>query len=116
MRAFRIYLNNEELCVAGIDGDCVLTAIVNYVTGHNGADMFLHVGGLRSSTREHVRWIEQKSLQVDDEIRVKIIDTASIDAPNKEYQADVARRLAERKRYVRRMAKELGWKIQTRTK
>jgi hypothetical protein len=70
MRAFKISLNGKKLCLAGIDRDGVLTAIVNSVTGNGREDLFLEVGGLVSKTDEHVKWINQKRLRVGDRIRV----------------------------------------------
>ena len=117
MRSFRIHLNGKKLCTAGIAGDdCVLTAIVNYVARRGRSEMFLHVGGLYGSTHQHVRWVRQKPLRVGDDIRVKVIDATSVDAAVEEYQTDPAMDLAAQKRYVLRMAKQLGWKIQTRAK
>jgi hypothetical protein len=116
MRAFKVHLNGKKLCTAGIGGDCVLSAIVNYVAGHGRAEMFLQVGGLDCSMQEHVRWVEQKPLRVGDEIRIKIIDVDSVDAVVEKHQTDPVKNLEVQKRYVRRMAKELGWKIQAQAK
>ncbi|HTW59383.1 MAG TPA: hypothetical protein VMD99_14725 [Terriglobales bacterium] len=114
MRAFTVHLNSKKLCVAGVGDDGVLTAIVNYVARQGASDMFLQVGGLHSSTGEHVRWIEQRPLRAGDEIRVRIVDVASVDAPKKKRRTNPAETLKAQKRYVREMAKKLGWKIQTR--
>jgi hypothetical protein len=51
MRAFEVSLNGKKLCLAGIGDDGVLTAIVDWVTGRDRADLFLEVGGLVSPTR-----------------------------------------------------------------
>jgi hypothetical protein len=116
MRAFKVHLNGKKLCLAGISDDCVLTAIVNYVAGRGGSDMFLQVGGLQSSVDKHLRWVEQKPLRINDEIRIEILDTDSVDEPTERYPVDPAKNLAHQKRYVRQMAKRFGWKIQTRAK
>ena len=111
MRAFEVHLNKKKLCVAGIGDDGVLSAIVNWVTGKNGADLFLETGGLISPTSEHVSWIHQRPLQIGDTIQVKIVETDSIDEPTERRQRDAAKDLRAKKDYVRTMAKQLGWKI-----
>jgi hypothetical protein len=112
MRAFEVFLNGKKLCVAGIGDDGVLSAIVNWVTGKNAADLFLHVGGLVSPIDEHVSWENQKHLRVGDRIEVKIIEASFVDKPKKKTRTDPAERLKAQKRYVREIAKQLGWKIQ----
>ena len=57
--------------------------------------------------------LEQKRLQVGDEVRVTIVETGSSDKPGRKRVIDPAETLKAKKNYVRRMAKELGWKIQT---
>jgi len=113
MRAFKVYLNGKKLCLAGIGDDGVLTAITNWVCGgpYKAADLFLEVGGLISPAQEHVSRIRQKPLHVGDEIRVKIVDTDSVDRPIKQYRADSAKDLRNQKAYVRAAAKQLGWTI-----
>jgi hypothetical protein len=116
MRAFEVSLNGKKLCLAGIGDDGVLTTIVNWVTGEGIADLFLEVGGLVSFADEHVSWIKQKPLQVGDSIKVKIVEAKSVDNPTRRRRTHPAERLRAQKRYVREMAKKLGWKIQTRSK
>jgi hypothetical protein len=114
MRAFKTYVNGKNLCVAGIGVDGVLSVIVNWVGGGRGpADLFLEVGGLDSPAQEHVVWVRQKPLRVGDEIRVKIVDAASVDAPIERYRTDSAKDQKNQKAYVRAAAKQLGWTIQT---
>ena len=116
MRAFKVYLNGKRLCLAGIGDDGVLVATVNWVTGHGRADLFMDVGGLVSPVGEHVGWVRQKHLGVGDEIRVKIVQTNSSDKPTHKHRVHPADDLRFKKRYVRTMAKQLGWKIQARQK
>lgn len=114
MRAFKIYLNGKNLCLAGIGSDGVMSMIVNWVGGGRGpADLFLEVGGLDSPTQEHVSWVRQKALQIGDEIRVKIVDAEAVDAPSERYRRDSAKDLRNQKAYVRAAGKQLGWTIQT---
>jgi hypothetical protein len=78
--------------------------------------LFLEVGGLISPTREHVKWVKQKPLQLGDEIRVKIVESVSVDEPIERYRADSTRDLTNQKAYVRAVARQLGWTVQERPK
>jgi hypothetical protein len=112
MRAFEVSLNGETLCVAGIGTDGVLSGIVSWVAGKNGNECFLHVGGLISQTQEHVDWISHRPLEIDDKMELVIRDKDSVDEPGRRSPEDQERNLEGKKNYVRRLAKELGWKIQ----
>ncbi len=111
MRALSVSLNEKQLCVAGVGDRGVLSAIVNWVAGDRGEDLFLQVGGLANG--EYSNWVKQKPLQVGDEVRVRIIETESSDEAIKRTTDDSAEALNQKKNYVRRMANELGWKIET---
>jgi hypothetical protein len=113
MRAFKVSLNGKKLCLAGVGDHGVLSVIVNWVAGDRGADLFMEVGGL--ACEEHVAWIRQKHLRVGDEIRVKIVEAGSVDRPIEKRRVHPAEELRAQKRYVRRMAKKLGWKIQAQS-
>jgi hypothetical protein len=114
MRAFEVSLNSKKLCLAGIGDDGVLSAIVNWVPRKGKGDLFLQVGGLAGSSDEHVSWENQRPLRIGDTIEVKIIDAESVDAPKKRKPIDRGQRLEQQKRYVREMAKQLGWTIQAK--
>jgi len=114
MRAFSVSLNGKKLCLAGVGERGVLSAIVNWVATDRGADLFMHVGGL--ANEEHVDWVKQKRLQVGDEIRVKVVEARSVDKPVRKRRIHPAETLKAKKRYVRMMAKELGWKLESRSK
>jgi hypothetical protein len=114
MRAFNVSLNGKKLCLAGVGERGVLSAIVTSVAGDRGADLFMEVGGL--ANEEHVDWIKQKRLHAGDEIRVKIVDAGSADKPVRKRRIHPSETLNAKKRYVRMMAKELGWKIQAATR
>ncbi len=114
MRAFDISLNGKKLCRAGIGDDGVLTAIVNWVTTRKSSgDLFLEVGGLISPVEEHVSWVNQKPIQVGDTIQVTVVEAKSVDEPTNKPRPSEAVLLKARKRYVRKMAKQFGWKIET---
>jgi hypothetical protein len=70
----------------------------------------LGIGGLDSARAEHIKWIEKK-LRSRDEVVVRIIESAKVDAPLED-----SRKLAkpdpdDQKEYVRQMAKRFGWTI-----
>jgi len=110
MRAFKVYLNRKRLCVAGIGDDGVLNTMVDYVAGHGRNEVYLRVGGLIVPTMDHVLWRNQK-LKPGDEVRVKIIESDSIDRPKEQHRRDSKEELRAQKRYVREMARKFGWKI-----
>ena len=111
MRAFKVTLNGKKLCLAGVGDRGVLTAIVDWVAHDRGEQLSLQVGGLANEA--HLKWTGQKRLRVGDEIRVKIVEAASVDRPIKRRPINPAETLKAKKRYVRMIAKELGWKIQS---
>jgi hypothetical protein len=114
MRGFEVYRNGKRLCVAGIGEDGDLSTIIGHLCKPSRFNDYLDVGGLDSSTREHVSWTSHLRLRVGDEIRVKLIETKSVDKPRLRHRRDTPESLKSRKLYVRRMAKELGWKITAR--
>ena len=110
MRAFEVYVNGKRLCVAGVNNASVLTAIIDYV-GRDKECLHLHVGGLLIPQEEHVRW-QDRNLALGDDIRIKVVEIETVDAPTKRYPRDPNKEVREQKRYVRTMAKKFGWKIQ----
>jgi hypothetical protein len=113
MRAFDVSLNGKKLCRAGIGHDGVLSAIVDWVVKRGSGDLFLEVGGLVSTVDEHVSWVNQKPLQVGDTIKVTIVEAELVDEPTQKQRPSEAELLKARKLYVRKMAKQFGWKIET---
>jgi len=111
MLSFNVSLNGKKLCLAGIGKRGVLSAILSWAASDRGEHLFMHVGGL--ANEDHIDWIERQRLQVGDEIRVEICDVESVDDPNRKRGIDAAETLDGKKRYVRRIAEELGWTIQT---
>src|SRR5262245_44118758 len=120
MVAFEVFHNDKRLCIAGVGDFGVLSAIVTWVahspdelkqqtdmTDRNPA-LFLQVGGLTS--RDHYDW-NQIDLQVGDEIKIHIVNAAEVDTPRTERADDPAEETEQKKKYVRRLAKELGWEI-----
>lgn len=91
MKAFKIYLNGQYLLTAGIGDDGVLTSILSWVGGSAPRSSFgrlnFHVGGIDSTTEEHVDW-SIPSVNVGDEITMKIIDADHISPENRRYKRD----------------------------
>lgn len=112
MRVFEVYVNETRLCVAGIGEDGVLTTMICHVAGNGRNESYLRVGGLISRTQEHVLW-RNRRLKTGDEIRVKILEAASVDRPKQRHRRDPKQELAAQKRYVRAMARKLGWEVRT---
>ena len=113
MRAFEVHLNGKRLCVAGIGEDGVLSMVITDVARKERSHLDLRVGGLFSNTGEHVEWGVQR-LETGDDVRVKIIESTSIDSPSRRRQPDPKEELASKKRYIRRVARELGWEVRAK--
>jgi hypothetical protein len=110
MRGFEVYLNGKRLCVAGIGDDGVLTAILDHVARGGRHDLHLRVGGLLSSTKEHVTW-QSRQLKSGDQVRVKVVEAATIDEPAKRERQDPNLILNAEKDYVRNAAQKFGWQL-----
>ena len=113
MRTFEVFLNRKRLCIAGIEADCVLSAIINYVSikrDRKRDRSGLTVGGLNTEKDEHVRWVN-RSLRVGDEIRIRIAKRTRADKAVERIPRDRAKDMESMKRYVREYAKQLGWEI-----
>jgi hypothetical protein len=121
MIAFEIYINGKLTCTAGIGGPCALTACLSWVLrepqNRHGKRKELNfgVGGLVSSSKEFLEWV-QRDLQPGDEVTIRIVEAAKVDkAKKKRIKRATPAEIKRRKQsLVRRMAKEIGWKIQTR--
>jgi hypothetical protein len=121
MIAFEVYINGKRECTAGIAGPAVLTAAVCWVLRHPAArglrrkELSLGVGGLASRSDEFRDW-SQRGLRVGDEVIVRIIETARVDKPKKRrrMRATPAQIRRRKQAHLKRLAKELGWKIQTK--
>jgi hypothetical protein len=100
--AFRVSVNGEHVCTAGIGPKGSLHVIVSWSGGSSrGADGRLHmmVGGLDTSADEHVRWGVPK-LEVGDRITVEVIRTETVDPtsmrdPSREAQQRNVRQLGD---------------------
>jgi hypothetical protein len=113
MRAFEIYLNGRRLCVAGMEQGDLLFSISCGENRHGRSEVGLGMTGL-VPTLATVRW-QQRSLQMNDQVRIKIVEAKTVDKCEVLQQAPRDARKYE-KAYVRRMAKEFGWTIQTKVR
>ena len=112
MRAFKVDLNGKRICVAGVGGDGVLTAIVDYVGNGRSSTLSLSVGGLFTPTSEHAIW-KLLALKVGDMVVVRVIETDSVDRPRKRYRPDSKTAERNQKALLRAQAKKFGWQILT---
>jgi hypothetical protein len=115
MRAFDIRLNGKKMCVAGIQTDGVLTTTVTYVPFCKRRETRLYVGGLETERDEHLFW-KDAILHTGDELRVRIVETKSVDSPAQRFPRDRVAQVEAEKRQVRKLAKKFGWKFQERRK
>jgi hypothetical protein len=109
MRVFEVFLNGERLCCAGIENAAVLDVIVNHVKHNEERDEWIDVGGL-TNAGEFVKWAN-RPLGAGDEIRIKVLESNSADEPRERKRRNVGQELEDQKRYVREMAKQLGWTL-----
>ncbi len=120
MLAFEIYINGKKKCTAGIRGPCALTAALSWVLreraapGRKRKELNLGVGGLVSRSDEFLQWL-QSDVQPGDEVSIRIVEAAKVDKPKKRWRqrATPAQIKRRKQAHVRRLARELGWKIQT---
>jgi len=114
MPTFKVHVNGKRVCTAGLPGEGVLGAHVSSVrrkASRKPAKLSLHVGGLDSATGEHLIWHEALRLRVGDEVRIEVSRDVPTDAPFEQKKPDASADLRARQDYVRKMAKELGWKL-----
>jgi hypothetical protein len=110
MRAFEVHLNGKRLCVAGLEEGTLLFSVGCTENKHGRGEVGLGMTGLLL-TQSSIRW-QQRVLRMNDEVRVKIVETSEVDKFKVLQKAPADERKYE-KAYVRRMAKEFGWTIQT---
>ncbi len=113
MICFKIEVNHEEVCTAGVGEFGVLTASVSWVQNRRqtSADVrdttavALVVGGLTdngSVNDQFVDWV-RKRLSVGDEVRIRVIDSSSVDEPAEKSQYDPADRIEKAREYYEEM-------------
>jgi len=121
MLAFEIYINGKKRCTAGIQGPCVLTACLSWVLREPQSrhakrkELNLGVGGLVTPSGGYLDWF-QRDLQPGDEVTIRIIETIKVDKPKRKQLKRATKAQIKRRKQalVRRLAKEVGWSIQTK--
>ncbi len=113
MRAFEIHVNGRRLCVAGLEEGMMLFSVACADNKHGRGSVGLSMTGM-SLTHETIQW-QTGTLGMDDEVRLRIIETSKADKYDVLQKAPRDARNYEKK-YVRRMAKEFGWTIQAGSK
>jgi hypothetical protein len=121
MLAFEIHVNGKKRCIAGIGQPGVLTAALSLVfrapegRRRQSEELNLGVGGLVSRSDEDLVWL-QRAMQLGDGITIRIVEVRAADTPKKRQRdrATPAQVLRRKKAFLRRMAKEFGWKLVTR--
>src|SRR5262245_32055497 len=123
MHALVLFVNGKKLATAGVGSRGVLAANVTWVGRLEGGPrskgrvpndrVGVVLGGLDSTTDEHLEW-RQRSLRIGDEVCIRVIDAESVDRPRRRTRRNRTQELREKERYVREMAKKLGWTIESR--
>src|ERR1700680_440330 len=103
MRAFEIYLNGKRICVAGMEQGELLFSISCSENKQGRSGVGLGMTGL-SPTMEVVRW-QQRALQINEQVRIKIVEAKTVDKPEVVKNPPRDSRKYE-KAYLRRMAGE----------
>ena len=82
MIAFVVSVNGQRVGSIGVGDNGVLDTIVCW-SGRTGelGDLRLSLGGLDSSTNEHIRWPDPPEIKVGDTVSAQIIDTDKVDTP-----------------------------------
>ena len=87
MICLEVWVNGEKICLAGTGiGKGVLNSIIDLNSiGPEGATKYINldVGGLVNE--EYLRWIERHSLEVGDEVTIKIVEADTVDEPVRKY-------------------------------
>ncbi|MFT4176169.1 MAG: hypothetical protein QM627_05895 [Luteolibacter sp.] len=118
MVAFRIFRNGSEICLAGVEGLGVLTAIVTWAnrngeftdSGQPEQSLDLTVGGLHTATQENLAWLTQR-LSVGETITIHIEDSDVAMNPTERYIYPEEFKIDAMKQNARDLAKKLGWQL-----
>ncbi len=118
MIAFRVFRNDSEVCLAGVEGLGVLTAIVTWAnrdgefteSGQPEELLDLTIGALHTVTQENRMWSTHR-LSVGERITIQIEDSEGVMLPAEtRICSDEFKREAS-KQDARDLAKKLGWQL-----
>lgn len=96
----------------------MLTTTVTWVLGDGEGlpkgveELEMQVRGLVSRTDEHLEWLARQ-LQRGDEIAIRVVESSAADEPHRRKPDSPTEKRRRQESYVRHMAEEFGWKIQT---
>ena len=112
MIAFKLSINGEYICTAGVRDFGVVSAIITWVRRkpENGRDgetktiqeeLTAELGGLDSKSREHLKWWSQR-LRVGDRVSIEVVDAKRADKPKRRYRDDPKVVERAKRRYLER--------------
>ncbi len=118
MIAFRVFRNDQEVCLAGIDGLGVLTAIVTWAnrdgefteSGQPEESLDLTVGAFKTVTKENLMWPTQR-LSVGEKITIQIEESESVMKPTDKRIYSEESKIEGMKQNARDLAQKLGWQL-----
>lgn len=93
---FEVIYNGKRMCIAGIQGDGILSVGIDHVKRPDeDAVSHLHVGGLGRfdpsvEQDHHVSWPVPDKIQIGDEITVRLLPEGEFDAPPEMEQSPTA--------------------------
>jgi hypothetical protein len=96
MLAFEVLIDNQRMCVAGMDDWSVMSVIVSAVRERDGdtprpGELDVTVGGLSeedsNGVSHHARWGRVK-LAIGSQVTINIVDNDQTDPPIKRYRSD----------------------------
>ena len=116
MIAFKLSINGEYKCAAGVRDFGVLSAIITWVRrkpekARDGKiikeELTADLGALDSKSNEHLKWLSQR-LRVGDRVSIEVVETKRADKPKRRYRDDPKVVERAKRRYFERLKKELG--------
>jgi hypothetical protein len=116
MIAFKLSINGEYICTAGVRNFGVLSASITWVRRklENRRDgktveeeLTADLGGLDSESKEHLKWWSQR-LRVGDRLSIEVVETKRAVKPKGRYRDDPKVVERAKRRYFERLRKELG--------
>jgi hypothetical protein len=118
MITFRVFRNDSEVCLAGVEGLGVLSAIVTWAnrdgefteSGQPEESLDLTIGALHTATQENRMWPTHR-LTVGERITIQIEDSEDFMEPSETRIYSDEHKLEATKQNARDLAKKLGWQL-----